>query len=80
MKTVADRILVKPYEVKNEGGFQTLESKKRPQKGLIVSVGPDCKVSKEGDEVLYALHAGVETELEGEQYVFMRESDIYAVL
>ena len=79
MKVVADRILVKPYDVKSDGIFQTLSSSKRPQTGLVVSAGPDCKVVKEKDEVLYALHAGTEADLEGEKYVFMRESDIYAV-
>lgn len=80
MKTVGDRILIKPIQEKDESVFQTIESKRRPQKGEVVSAGNDCKVVKEGDKVLYALHAGLETELDGVRYIFMREGDIFAIL
>ncbi len=35
---------------------------------------------KVGDEILYGKYSGTELNLEGKDYMIMRESDIYAVL
>jgi chaperonin GroES len=47
-------------------------------------VADDGKVSpltvKVGDSILYGKYSGTELNLEGKDYMIMRESDIYAVL
>jgi chaperonin GroES len=40
-------------------------------------IAPQVKV---GDQVLYGKYAGTEITVDGEDYLIMRESDIFAVL
>ena len=92
IKPLADKVLVKPDDVsesKTAGGIIIPDTaKEKPQKGKIVAVGPGrtdengkiIKMNvKVGDKVLYSKYGGNEIEYEGEQYLIMSESDIYAV-
>ncbi len=49
-----------------------------------MAVGPgtsEVKMEvKEGDEVLYGKYAGTEVTVEGETYLIMRQSDIFAII
>ncbi|MDR0428145.1 MAG: co-chaperone GroES [Dysgonamonadaceae bacterium] len=87
IKPLADRVLVKPAvaEEKTVGGIIIPDSaKEKPLKGEIISVGKGTKdeemVLKPGDNVLYGKYAGTEIELEGEQYLIMRQSDVLAII
>jgi chaperonin GroES len=42
-------------------------------------VGPDVRVAKQGDRVLFLPSSGLEVELEGEELVLLRERDVQAV-
>ena len=92
IKPLGDKVLVKPDDVsesKTSGGIIIPDTaKEKPQKGEIVAVGPGrtdengkiIKVNvKVGDKVLCSKYGGNEIEYEGEQYLIMSESDIYAV-
>ncbi|MCO5937354.1 co-chaperone GroES [Mucilaginibacter sp. RB4R14] len=93
IKPLADRVVVEAAaaETKTASGIYIPETaQEKPQKGTIVSVGPGkyADVSgalipmtiKVGDSVLYGKYAGTEINLDGKEYLIMRESDIYAVL
>ncbi len=92
VKPLADRVLVEaaPAEETTKGGIIIPDTaKEKPQRGKVVAVGSgrvaeDGKVTplsvKVGDEVLYGKYSGTELSLEGNEYLIMRESDIYAVL
>jgi chaperonin GroES len=87
IKPLADRVLVKPAsaEAKTVSGIIIPDTaKEKPQKGEVVAVGPGKKeepmVVKIGDKVLYGKYGGTEISIEGEEYLIMRESDIYAVV
>ncbi len=87
IKPLADRVLVKPAaaEEKTVGGIIIPDSaKEKPLKGEVVAVGNGTKdeemVVKPQDLVLYGKYAGTEIELEGEQYLIMRQSDILAII
>ncbi|MDR2969675.1 MAG: co-chaperone GroES [Tannerellaceae bacterium] len=87
IKPLADRVLVKPAaaEEKTVGGIIIPDSaKEKPLKGEVVAVGNGTKdeemTVKPGDNVLYGKYAGTEIELEGEQYLIMRQSDILAII
>jgi chaperonin GroES len=81
IKPVADRVLIRPFPVsQKEGELKTLESRKRPQEGEVIAVGPDCKVAKVGEKAFYAKNAGTEVEFNGIVYVYMRESDLFATI
>ena len=87
IKPLADRVLVAPAEAeqKTAGGIIIPDTaKEKPQKGTIIAVGPGKKEEpmtvKTGDTVLYGKYSGTEIQLEGETYLIMKESDIYAII
>lgn len=87
IKPLADRVVVKPAEAEEKTKFGIIipdTAKEKPQKGKIVAVGPGKKDEplfvKEGDLVLYGKYAGTEISIEGEDYLIMRESDIFAIV
>lgn len=87
MKPLADRVLVKPAsaESKTVSGIIIPDTaKEKPQKGEVVAVGPGKKdepmVVKVGDKVLYGKYGGTEVNIDGQEYLIMRESDIYAIV
>jgi len=95
IKPLGDRVVVEPIEKDVEtfaGGQLVLPdtAKEKPQQGKIVAVGPgrldddgkrvplDVKV---GDVVVYAKYSGTTFKTEdGDEVLFIRESDILAVL
>jgi chaperonin GroES len=87
IKPLADRVLIKPSaaETTTVSGIIIPDSaKEKPQKGTIVAIGNGTKdepmTVKVGDTVLYGKYAGTELKFEGEDFLIMRESDIYAIL
>lgn len=87
IKPLADRVLVEPAaaEEKTAGGIIIPDTaKEKPMKGTIVSVGEGTKEQpmtvKSGDKVLYGKYAGTEISVDGNDYLIMRESDIYAII
>jgi chaperonin GroES len=87
VKPLADRVLVEPApaETKTAGGLIIPDTaKEKPQKGKIIAIGngkPEEPLTvKVGDTVLYGKYAGTEIQIEGKEYLIMRESDIYAII
>jgi len=87
IKPLADRVLVKPAvaEEKTVGGIIIPDSaKEKPLKGEVVAVGNGSKdeqmILKAGDKVLYGKYSGTEIELDGTQYLIMRQSDVLAII
>jgi chaperonin GroES len=52
---------------------------KRLAWGEVTLTGPEVRVAKAGDRVLYLPSSGLEVELEGVDYVLLRERDVQAV-
>ena len=82
-----DRVIVRPTpaDEKTSGGIIIPDTaKEKPQRGTVVAAGPGSKdepvTVKPGDTVLYGKYAGTELQLQGEQFLVMRESDILATL
>lgn len=87
-----DRIIVKPSqpeEVSKGGIIIPDTAKEKPMQGEIIAVGngkilEDGKVMplqlKAGDQVLYGKYSGTEVSIEGEDYLMMRESDVFAII
>ena len=92
IKPLADRVIVKPAEAeeKTSGGIILPDTaKEKPIEGTVVAVGPgktgdDGKVIKMevkvGDRVLYGKYSGTEVTIGGEEYLIMRESDIFGIV
>jgi chaperonin GroES len=92
MKPLADRVIIKPSpaEEKTRGGIILPDTaKEKPVIGEVVAVGPgkrsdDGKLVamdvKAGDKVLYGKYSGTEVTVDGQEYLIMRESDLFAIV
>lgn len=87
IKPLADRVLVKAdaaEETTKSGLFIPDTAKEKPMRGEVVAVGGGKKdeplTVKVGDKVLYGKYAGTELTVEGQEFLIMRESDIFAIL
>jgi chaperonin GroES len=95
IQPLADRVVVEPLEedVQTFAGGQLVlpdTAKEKPQQGKVLAVGPgrldeDGKripmEVKVGDRVVYAKYSGTTFKSEdGNEILFMRESDILAIL
>lgn len=87
VKPLQDRVLVEPAaaEEKTAGGIIIPDTaKEKPMRGKVVAVGDGKKdepvTVKAGDTVLYGKYAGTEIQIDGKEYLIMRESDIYAII
>ncbi len=92
IRPLSDRVVVKPAaaEEKTKGGLIIPDTaKEKPQQGEVVAVGagkvadsgqtlaPQVKV---GDKVLYGKYSGTEINVDGQDLLIMRESDLFAIL
>jgi len=92
LKPLGDRVVVKPAaaEEKTAGGIILPDTvKEKPVEGTVVAIGPgkvadDGKMIKMevkvGDKVLYGKYSGTEVTINREDYLIMRESDIFGIL
>lgn len=87
VKPLHDRVIVEPAdaeETTSSGIIIPDTAKEKPQRGKIVAVGggktDEPMTVKVGDDVLYGKYSGTEVEIEGKDYLIMRESDIFAVV
>ena len=87
IKPLSDRVLIQPNpaEEKTAAGLIIPDTaKEKPLAGKVVAVGPgasEVKMEvKVGDQVLYGKYAGTEVTVEGETYLIMRQSDIFAII
>lgn len=92
IKPLSDRIVIKPSEAEEvtKGGIILPDTaKEKPVVGEVVATGPgrrgdDGKLVpmevKVGDKVLYGKYSGTEVTLDRQEYLIMRESDIFAIV
>ncbi len=87
IRPLADRVLIEPSpaEQKTAAGIIIPDTaKEKPQKGKVIAVGGGKKdepmTVKTGDFVLYGKYAGTEINIDGIEYLIMRESDILAII
>ncbi|HUV30884.1 MAG TPA: co-chaperone GroES [Acidobacteriota bacterium] len=91
-KPLADRVIIKPLEeaeVKKGGIIIPDTAKEKPMQGEVVEIGPGRVTDegktismqlKKGDRVLYGKYSGTEFSVDAEEYLIMRESDIFAIV
>ncbi len=85
-RPLKDRVLVEPHkaEGKTASGIIIPDSaQEKPQRGTIIAVGEGKKDEpmslKIGDVVIYAKYGGTEINVDGKDYIIMREDDILLV-
>ena len=85
VKPLSDRVLIlpNPAEEKTAGGLIIPDTAKE-KPGKVVAVGPgtsEVKMEvKEGDQVLYGKYAGQEIQVDGVDYLIMKQNDILAII
>ena len=88
---LGDRVVLKQLEAEEttkSGIVLPGQAQEKPQQAEVIAVGPGGMVDgKEvkmevaaGDQVIYSKYAGTEVELEKEEYIIVRQSDILAVV
>jgi chaperonin GroES len=88
---LGDRVVLKQEvaeETTKSGIVLTGQTKEKPQQAEVVAVGPGGVVDgKEvammvsvGDKVIYSKYSGTEVELDGVEYLVVKQSDILAVI
>jgi chaperonin GroES len=92
IEPLEDRVVVQPLEAEEttKGGIVLPDTaKEKPQQGKVIAVGPGKMLEsgdraepavKKGDVVVYAKYGGTEIEVDGEEYMILRESDLLAVI
>ena len=91
-RPLGDRVLVKRVEeeTKTKGGIIIPDTaKEKPQEGEVVAVGPGARNDKgdvvaldlkAGDKILFGKWSGSEVKVDGEDLLFMKESDVLGVI
>ncbi|MDA9835847.1 MAG: co-chaperone GroES [Flavobacteriales bacterium] len=87
IRPLADRVLIEPApaeETTASGIIIPDTAQEKPQRGVVVAVGPgkpdEPTTVKVGDAVLYGKYSGTDLQVEGKDYMIMRESDILAIV
>jgi len=87
IKPLADRVLIEPAaaETQTSSGLYIPDTaKEKPQKGIVIAVGPGTKENpvtlSVGDTVLYGKYAGTELQHDGKDFLIMKENDILAIV
>lgn len=91
IRPLDDRVVVQRFEAeeKTAGGIVLPDSaREKPQQGTVIAAGPGKLLDsgergqmsvKVGDRIFYGKYAGTEVDINGDELVVLRESDILAV-
>ncbi len=88
---LGDKIVLKQAEAEEttkSGIILAGQSQEKPQQAEVIAVGPGGMVDgkevkmqvKVGDQVIYSKFAGTTVELEKEEYIIVKQSDILAIV
>ncbi len=84
---LSDRVLIKVSEPETKTASGIIipdNAQEKPQKGTVVAAGKGTKDNpitvKVGDTVLYGKFSGTELKHDGEEFIIMREADIFAII
>jgi chaperonin GroES len=92
VRPLHDRLIVKRLEEeeKTRGGIIIPDTaKEKPMEGEVIAAGngrvkkDGTKIPmevKKGDRILFAKYAGTEVKINGEEYLMMKEDDIFAII
>lgn len=87
---IGERVIIKPKtrQEKTDGGIILPDcAKEKPQEGEVVSIGKGRQTEngqfipielKIGDKVLYGKYSGTEIKIDGEEYLILKETEIFA--
>ena len=88
---LGDKIVLKQCdaeETTKSGIVLPGQAQEKPQQAEVIAVGPGGMVDgkevtmlvSEGDKVIYSKYAGTTVELDGEEYIIVRQNDVLAIV
>ena len=88
---LGDRVVIKQLiaeETTKSGIVLSGQAKEKPQQAEVIAVGPGGMIDgkevqmqvKAGDKVIYSKYAGTEVDIENEEWIIVKQSDILAVI
>ena len=88
---LGDKIVLKQLEAEEttkSGIVLTGQAKEKPQEAEVIAVGPGGNIDgkevvmqvKAGDKVIYSKYAGTDVEMDGEEYIIVKQNDILAIV
>ena len=83
LRPTADNIVLKQTEAEettSSGIILATTAKEKPAIYEVMSAGPDVKEVKVGDKVVVGKFTGSEIKLDGEEYKFVKQDDILAIV
>ena len=78
---LGDKIVLKQLEAEEttkSGIVLPGQAKEKPQEAEVIAVGPGGNI--DGDKVIYSKYAGTDVELDGEEYIIVKQNDILAIV
>jgi chaperonin GroES len=92
LRPLHDRVLVKRLEESNAKRGSIIipdNAKEKPQEGKVIAVGTGTLTDagknrplavKKGDRILFGKYSGSEVQLDGQDYLIMKEEDVLGIL
>ena len=92
LRPLHDRVLVKRLEAGDAKRGSIIipdTAKEKPQEGKVIAVGTGTVTDegknrplavKEGDRILFGKYSGSEVQLDGQDYLIMKEEDVLGIL
>ena len=88
---LGDKIVLKQLEAEEttkSGIVLPGQAKEKPQEAEVIAVGPGGNIDGKdvvmqvnvGDNVIYSQYAGTDVELDKEEYIIVKQSDILAIV
>ncbi len=88
---LGDKVVLKQLvaeETTKSGIVLPGQAQEKPQQAEVIAVGPGGMVDgkevtmhvKEGDKVIFSKYAGTEVEIEDEEFIIVKQSDIVAII
>ena len=88
---LGDRVVIKQLiaeETTKSGIVLPGQAKEKPQQAEVIAVGPGGMIDgkevqmqvKAGDKIIYSKYAGTEVDVDNEEFIIVKQSDILAVI
>lgn len=82
LKPLQDRVVAlkeQPMET-TKSGILLGEAKEAPAYAVVESVGPDVKIVKKGDKIVYKNYSTTDVKVDDKDYIIVKEEDVLATL
>ncbi len=82
LKPLQDRVVaIKEEPMKaTKSGILLGDAQEKPAYAVVESVGPDVKVVKKGDKIIYKQYSTTDVNVDDKDYIILKEEDVLATL